>query len=284
MPSISKILIVNADDFGLTQSVNQGIVRCFREGIVTSASILTNGKAFKEAVRLTKENNLDVGIHLTLMEGKPVSEGSQVQSLINKEGYFPKNYINFSLKYFCSKISLNDIETELRAQIEKFLGAGLKPTHVNSHNHVHMFPGIIDVVIRLMKQYGIKFIRIPVEPVISLRDRFSFNAVAKLFLVALARTARHKILNYGLRTTDFFEGLFISGRLSRKNLIEVLGHIKPGVTELMCHPGYVDAELLDLHPWNYNWDKELEALCDEEVKKKVESLGIKLAGFGASLN
>lgn len=277
----SKILIVNADDFGLTHSISYGILKCFKEGILTSASVLTNGKAFEEAVRLTKENNLDVGIHLTLMDGKPVSGSSAVRSLVDKEGNFPKNYINFSLQYFYSKILLSEVETEFRAQIKKFLDAGLKPNHINGHNHVHMFPAITEVVIKLMKQYGIKFMRIPIVPVRPLWDKLSINSAAKLFLIAFAKSAKRKILEHDLHTTDFFEGLFISGRLSKKNLMEALERIKPGVTELMCHPGHADEESLALYPWNYHWEEEAEALCDAEVRNAVEHLGIKLSGFGA---
>ena len=274
-----KTLIVNADDFGLTHSINQGIIKCFNDGIVTSASILPNGRAFEEAVNLAKECNLNVGIHLTLMDGEPLSRSELVRSLIAKNNYFPGNYVDFSLRYFSKRILLNDIETEFRAQIEKFMDAGLEPRHVNGHNHVHIFPGIIDIVINLMKEYGIKFIRVPCTPVFSSFKRLSLNSIAKFFLVSFARAAMRKISNRNLYTTDFFEGLFISGALTKKNLHEVLEGINAGLTELMCHPGYVDNELLALYSWNYNWENELNALCDDEIKKKIESLGIKLAGF-----
>lgn len=138
--SAPKILIVNSDDFGLSHSINQGIVKCFKDGIVTSASILTNGKAFEEAVMLTKENHLNTGIHLTLTDGQPVSKSKYIPTLVDKNTYFPRSYVDFSLPYFRLKISSKDVETEFRAQIEKFLETGLKPTHVDGHQHIHMFP------------------------------------------------------------------------------------------------------------------------------------------------
>lgn len=276
---MDKTLIVNADDFGLTHSVNQGILKCFKDGIVTSASILVNGKASKEAIKLSKENHLSVGIHLTLMDGQPVSKRDQVQSLVDKSGFFPKDYMNFSLKYFRAGISLKDVETEFRSQIEKFLETGLKPAHINGHNHVHMFPRIIDIVIRLMKQYAIKSVRIPDAITFPSWKTPSLNALAKLFLVAFARAARRKISNHGLYKTDFFEGLFISGNMLKKELLRVLDRLKPGVTELMCHPGYEDRELYTLHSWNYNWEEELNALCDNDIKKRINKLGITLASF-----
>ncbi len=159
------------------------------------------------------------------------------------------------------------------------MDAGLKATHINGHNHVHMFPRITDITIKLMHQYGIKSIRVPYVPVFSSWKISSFNTLAKNFLVAFAKSAKSKISIHGLFTTDFFEGLFVSRKLFKDELIKILERTKPGLTELMCHPGYEDSELHTLHLWNYNWEKELNALCDDDIKKRINKLGITLAGF-----
>ncbi|MBI4844293.1 MAG: ChbG/HpnK family deacetylase [Nitrospirae bacterium] len=275
----SKILIVNADDFGIARPVNEGILRCFRQGIVTSASVLSNGSGFDDAAAAALSEKLNVGIHLTLMDGSPLSDAGKVQSLTDGRGFFLRDYASFSLRYFRGGISLPEAEREFRAQIEKFLSAGLKPSHINGHNHVHIFPGLADIVIKLMKEYGIKTVRMPDASMSGALKNPSVNSLAKLILISLARRAKKKVLANGLFAPDHFEGLFSSGRLFKSEILSVLDRLKPGVTELMCHPGLDDRELALAHPWGYGWGKETEALCDSEVKKRAAELGIRLTGF-----
>ncbi|MBI4847184.1 MAG: ChbG/HpnK family deacetylase [Nitrospirae bacterium] len=279
MLSPSKILIVNADDFGLALPVNRGIVKCFKEGIVTSTSLLSNGSAFDDAVDLAKSDGLNVGIHLTLMDGISVAEVGRVRSLTDGSGNFFKDYASFSKRYFSSKISLKEVEAEFRAQIEKFLAAGLKPSHINGHNHVHMFPAITDIVIKLMKEYGIKTARVPQAPVLQSFTKLNLNSFAKLFLITFAIQAKRNIKAAGLLSPDHFEGLFASGRLFKSEILRVLQSLKPGVTELMCHPGILDDELAAIYPWNYGWEEEVASLCDQDVRNKIDELGIELSGF-----
>lgn len=129
-----------------------------------------------------------------------------------------------------------------------------------------------------MKEYDIKYIRIPYVSVFSWKQ-FSFNSFAKFFLIAFSKFAKQKIFKYNLYTTDFFEGLFNSGRLLEDEIERILNKLKPGVTELMCHPGYADKELLSLYPIGYHWEEELKALCSENIKEKINDLGIRLSFF-----
>lgn len=276
---MDKTLIVNADDFGLSPFINRGILKCFKEGILTSASILSNGDAFEEAARLAKEARLNVGIHLTLMDGRPLSPPGRVKSLVGSDGLFLKNYIDFSMKYFFSKIALSDIETEFRLQIEKFISAGLTPKHINGHNHVHMFPGVLDITMKLMGEFDIKKMRIPCAGISPFLKNISSNSFAKLFLVALAALARRKISKQGFTAPDNFEGLFVSGKLGKKAILDIIERLGEGTTELMCHPGYGDSGSETLFPWNYQWEEEMNALCDQDVRAKIDGLGIRLAGF-----
>jgi hopanoid biosynthesis associated protein HpnK len=279
-PEITNILIVNADDFGLTHSVNRGIMQCFKNGIVTSTSLLANGKAFEDAVAISQKNHMNIGVHLSLMDGKPVSDIKKIPSLVDNNGCFYKNYISFSLRYFLSLLSHSEIETEFRAQIEKILNAGIAPDHIDGHNHVHIFPGIFDIIIRLMKEYNIKSVRVPCSSAIQFWSNISINSLAKVFLIFLARKARRKTLSNGFFTTDNFEGLFVSGKLLKNDISKILHRLKPGITELMCHPGFTDNETSDLHPWGYQWENELKALCDSDIqniirKKKIELITYK---------
>lgn len=276
---MSKTLIVNADDFGLSPSVNRGILKCFKDGILTSASMLSNGNAFEEAAGFAKAEGLNVGIHLTLMDGRPLSSGGRVKSLVDSSGLFSKNYIDFSRRYLLSGIALSDIETEFRAQIERFISAGLTPKHINGHNHVHMFPRVLDITLKLMGEFNISTIRIPCARILPSLKKISPNSFAKLFLVALAALSKRKILEHGFSAPDNFEGLFVSGKLGKKELLNIIERLRDGTTELMCHPGYTDSESARMYPWNYQWEEELNALCDADVKAKLYGLGIDLSGF-----
>jgi hopanoid biosynthesis associated protein HpnK len=274
-----KRLIVNADDFGLTKSTNIGILTCLKRGIVTSTSLLTNGDAFEHAIKLTKDNDIDVGVHLTLMDGLPVADCSQVMSLVDHNGCFPTNYVKFARRLFSGRVSLNDVEIEWRSQIEKFLDTGLHPSHINGHNHVHMFPGIVDIVIRLSLEYGIKNVRIPDAPIMSVFTHLSFNSIMKIFLILLSRRHRPLFTKAGLHSPTFFRGLFTSGNLNKSALAGIIASLRHGLTELMCHPAFRSPELDNRYKWNYAWEDEVDALCDESIKLLLKKNGITLQGF-----
>ena len=147
-----KQLIVSADDLGLTPGVNQGILRAFQEGIVTTASLLVTGKAFEEAVALARQNpELDVGLHLTLVEERAVLGHEVLPTQVDETGRFPRTNGEFFRRAFLGRISWDDVEREIAAQIARFQKTGLRLSHVNSHQHLHMFPPVFQIVSRLTR-------------------------------------------------------------------------------------------------------------------------------------
>src|SRR5438309_3622641 len=160
-----KKLIVTADDFGLTESVNQGIIEAHCRGIVTSTSLMANGGAFDDAVARAREApGLGVGAHLNLTQGPPVTRATLVRSLVHRDGEMSIGPIALGKKIATGKVRLGEVELELRAQIEKILNAGIELTHFDGHKHIQLLPGVFDIVLKLAREYGTKGIRCAVEP------------------------------------------------------------------------------------------------------------------------
>jgi hopanoid biosynthesis associated protein HpnK len=250
-----KQLIVNADDFGLTQGVNKGILDAHRYGIVTSTSLMANGEAFDEAVAISRRApRLSVGVHLVLTQGFPVSRPSAIPSIVDRAGQLylaPRRLLN---RLVAPRVSLCEIEVELRAQIAKVLQAGIRPTHLDGHKHVHVLPGVAEIVIRLAQEFGIPSVRCPIEdfpPVIPLFLRTSGAAVRvlKQYLVGrmvswFARRFKARLAHAGLHSPMHFFGLSQTGFLSFEIFEQILHRLPEGVSELMCHPGYADSDLV----------------------------------------
>lgn len=276
---MTKRLIVNADDFGLTKGINRGVISAFRNGIVRSASIIPVGGAFDDAIILTRENpSLDLGIHLCLTEGRPVLPADKIPSLVKKDGCFLNSHRDLVLNYISGKVYINDIIKELQAQVEKVLKTGIKITHIDSHGHIHALPSILNVVVGLAKTYEIPYIRCPNEssivPGVRL-SRYIYKSVLSLFCVF----SRKNINNAGLFRTDYFFGFLNSGHLSEEYLSAILGRIKNGVTEIVCHPGICDPGTNIFKHWGYMWEEEVKVLSSEHIKKIMKDLNIELVSF-----
>jgi predicted glycoside hydrolase/deacetylase ChbG (UPF0249 family) len=244
-----RTLIVTADDVGLHPGMTAGAIRAHQEGIVTACSIVANGAAFDDAVaRLRDVPSLEVGVHLTLVEERPLTPI-----------HFPRKYTSFVPLYTARLITLSAIERELRAQIERVLGSGLRITHLNGHQHLHLLPRIFGVVRRLAAEYAIPYVRI-VDDHGGVARRLSMRALS-----ALGRRAREAGL-----TNDRTIGVAIAGHLD--DVTPLLDHVE-GVTELVTHPGIG----VSGYGWGYDWDRETRALCDPRLPEEMEKRAITLA-------
>ncbi|MFB7140212.1 chitin disaccharide deacetylase [Gottfriedia sp. NPDC056225] len=229
-------LIVNADDFGYSRGINYGIIDAHKNGIVNSATMMMNMPGVSHAVELAKENpGLQVGIHLVLTCGKPLL--SDVPTLVNEEGNFKSRNEFFEHK----NISLEELEREWTKQIETFLESGLKPTHFDSHHHVHSIPEFLPVVQKLSKKYNLSVRRISEN---ALQGVTPFTDV---FL--------HGFYGEGV-TEDYFE--------------KVLTHVQDGQSvEVMCHPGYLDHEILNNSSYAKDRVKETLVLSAVKLPKEI---------------
>jgi predicted glycoside hydrolase/deacetylase ChbG (UPF0249 family) len=241
------MLIVTADDVGLHPGMTEGAIRGHREGVVTACSVVANGAAFEDAVaRLRELPTLEVGVHLTLVEERPLTAMR-----------FPKKYTSFAPLFAARCIPMAAIERELRAQIERVLEAGLRPQHLNGHQHLQMFPRIFALVARLAREYSIPYVRIVDD------HGGGDRALAMRILSALGRRARASFTN------DRTIGVANAGHL--RDVLPLLDHVE-GITELVTHPG-VD---VTGYAWNYAWDEETRALCAPGLRDELARRGINL--------
>lgn len=288
---MKKRLIVNADDFGLAESVNRGIIVAHRDGIVTSTSLLANGSAFDQAIATSRQfPQLSVGVHLNISEGRPVSPAAQIPSLVNERGELHFRPFHLWIKILRRQISLDEIRLECRAQILKVLHAGVTPTHLDGHLHVHVLPQLSPILIALAREFGIRGVRCPAEDLeatlpllwkVNGAGFASFERSAIAYGVSsFARRFREQLRMAGLVYPDAFLGLAHTGFLDARALGALLAFVPNGSTELMCHPGYASAQVESLGGGlTRERETEVLALTAPEARKIVGDLGIRLADF-----
>jgi len=284
-------LIVNADDLGWTHGVNRGIAEAHRNGIVTSASLIANGCAFEAGVQTASESpRLGVGVHLNLSDGKPVAPAEEVKSLLDENGDFSGGPETLLFRLTAKSLETREVETEWNAQIEKVRAAGIRPTHLDGHKHVQMLPGLFAVALRLAKKHGIEAVRVAHEAS-SLRAALTSGGeptgvtlkqgVQARGLKLLARNAREMTQRAGIGAADYFCGIAQTGVLTKKGVQQLLASLPEGTTELMCHPGYADADLKkSATRLQKSRETELEILTDDDIRKSIATLGIRLINYG----
>ena len=275
-------LIVNADDFGLHAAVNRGILAAHTEGIVSSTSLMAGGAAFDDAVRIAKQcPQLGVGVHLTLVGARPVLPVAEVSSLLDEAGDFYGSYPLFIKRFLRGKIRLAEVERELAAQIDRVRMAGIQPSHLDSHQHLHVLPGIGGLVLDLSRRFSIRAIRIPAEPVafIGATPATVGRLVGRGGLTMLANLFRQHAAAAGIRTSDHFYGMLAGGQLTEPAILAILRRLPPGDSELMTHPGFADESLADAFRWDYQWDAERQALTAPAVRALLAERQIRLISF-----
>ena len=275
-------LIVNADDFGLHAAVNRGILTAHTEGIVSSTSLMAGGAAFDDAVRIARHcPQLGVGVHLTLVGARPVLPVAEVSSLLDEAGDFYGSYPLFIKRFLRGKIRLAEVERELAAQIDRVRMAGIQPSHLDSHQHLHVLPGIGGLVLDLARRFSIRAIRIPAEPVafIGATPATVGRLAGRGGLTMLANLFRQHAAAAGIRTSDHFFGMLAGGQLTEPAILAILRRLPPGDSELMTHPGFADESLADAFRWDYQWDAERQALTAPAVRALLAERQIRLISF-----
>ncbi len=278
-----KFLIVNADDFGLHPSVNEAIARGFQNGIITSTTLLAGGTAFEDAVAVAGTlPRLGVGIHTALVGGmNPVADPAKVKSLLDENGKLLPDYGEFVLRDLAGEIDYSDVYRELSAQFAKISETGLTLTHVDGHQHLHVWPRVLPIVLALCEKYHIRAMRIPAENVRYGKHLADWRRlIGKTGLTVLANRARRKIRAAGMVTTDHFWGMMDGGHLTERKLLQLLPQLQGGFHELMCHPGSSNIRLGAQYGWEYNWEKEYQALTSPNVYELLMHEGIHRINFG----
>ncbi|HWF37206.1 MAG TPA: ChbG/HpnK family deacetylase [Candidatus Acidoferrales bacterium] len=278
-----KRLILNADDFGLTRGVNQGIIRAHQHGILTSTTLMATAPEFEDACALARANqSLGVGCHIVLVGGTAVTPPEKISSLADQSGALPKSLLGFAAKVSRGQIRANDIATEVAAQIQKIRAAGIEPTHIDTHKHTHAHPKVMDVIGQVARDCRITRIRRPIE---QLGKSWEGGGLSKQFAAAVAvRTVANEFQSlaqkYGLRAPDHFLGLAMTGQLGRTELRRMIENLPEGTVEIMLHPGICDGDLASTRSrLQQQRQLELDGLTDSDVKLTIAKEGIQLITY-----
>jgi len=243
-------LIVNADDFGLTAGVNRGIAEAHRSGIVTSSTLMANGPAIEDAIRVAASNaGLSVGCHVVLVDGEPLLDSREISTLLKgkDDARFEEGIARFASRVLRRQIDPEQVEAEVTAQIRKLQAAGVCVSHLDTHKHTHIFPRILRPILRAAKACGVRAIRNPFGRVAfsqianrpNLWKRYGQVKMLNAWAAAFART----VAEAGMRTTDGSLGIVATGSMDDRMFRLILENLPEGTWELVCHPGYNDGEL-----------------------------------------
>lgn len=268
-----KILVVNADDFGFTPDVNAGIVHAFREGILTATTLMANGDAFDDAVRLARENpGLDVGCHFVLCGGG--------HSLLPPYPALPASVPRLVSAVYTGALRL---EAELEAQLRHIRAAGIQPVHLDTHKHTHLLPPVLDAIVAVAHRHGVRFIRRPFDlpmGMLGLPAAPLSKRPTALGMQLLRRRFSRILASRGYLATNHFTGFQLTGRYRTQDLVQLIAHLPEGVTELMTHPGFHGAALQAARTrLKESRLRELEALTAPEVRAAIEQHGVRLSGY-----
>jgi len=273
-----KQLIVTADDFGAATQVNEAVERAHREGILSAASLMVAGAAAHDAVTRAKTMPaLRVGLHLVLVEGKPVLPARAVPDLVDANGNFRTDMARAGAAMFFLPKVRAQLAAEIAAQFEAFAATGLKLDHVNAHKHFHLHPTIASLILDIGKAHGLKGARVPLEPQAVLGRIEPRKASAVVALTApFARSLRRRFRQAGITSPDQVFGLAWSGAMTNKRLAGLIEHLPEGLTEIYMHPA--TGPYAGSAP-GYQYQGELAALTDPALLARLAAKGIKSGGF-----
>ena len=277
-----KQIILNADDFGRHELINRAVEKGAADGVLRSATLMPGGAAFDDAVALARHTPaLGVGIHLTLVNGNPVLPPAEIPSLVTQEGVFADDHTAFAVRLLRGKVNPEEVRAELAAQLRRVEAAGIHPTHADSHQHMHVLPGIIDIVLDLCKEARLPAMRAPRAPLFV----GDFGGVGQLIgrtgLAVLARRAAAKAKRRGIRVPDHFAGIVAGEAVDTATLTRIAANLRDGTTEVMLHPGTDNAVLIRASFWEHDFEAELAAVCAPAVQDALAASGAAIESFRA---
>jgi chitin disaccharide deacetylase len=285
-------LIINADDFGLTAGVNRAIVEAHERGVVSSATLMANGQAFDEAAKLAGSRpRLGVGCHIVLVDGIPLVGDAATHTLIDGSRSiagaprFREGIGKFAALALLGRLAPDEIEAEATAQIRKLQSAGIVVTHLDSHKHTHMFPQVFRPLLRAAKACGVTAIRNPFERIrgaeVASRPALWQRWAEVKVLRGLVRQFREAVRQAGMTTPDGTVAIVATGALDERLLRRMVEHLPDGVWELVCHPGYNDAELQAVPTrLRESREQELRILTSQATRDLLETNGVKVISYG----
>jgi chitin disaccharide deacetylase len=284
-------LIINADDFGLTGGVNRGILESHMSGLVTSATLMANGGAFDEAVQMAKSaDRLSIGCHVVLVDGVAVLGRYRIPTLVHsrasdrKQSSFRKSITGFAARTVLGRLSAKEIEAEASAQIRKVQSAGIEVSHVDTHKHTHLWPQVLRPLLSAARGCGVRRIRNPFEPapsrIIAERPGLWKRYAQTRAVGGLAQEFQRSVRDAGFITPDGTLGIIVTGKLGDRLFRLMIDKFPEGTWELVCHPGYCDAELVGFPTrLRKSREQELQLLTRPAIRDLVKRNGIELISY-----
>jgi chitin disaccharide deacetylase len=274
-------LIVCADDFGCDAAVNEAVEIAHRNGILSTASLIVAAPEADDAVARAKRlPKLRVGLHLVLIDGKPLLSTAELGGLVGGDGRFDDDQLRAGFRWFLMPALQRRLAAEIRAQFEAFRATGLALDHVNAHKHMHIHPTVARLVVQIGRDYGMRAVRLPKEPVRVLRRAYPEERRRPAIFRPAVTGLRRRLRRAGLASNDYAFGIAWSGRMTEDRVLGLLPHLPPGVSEIYCHPATCETRALMTAAPGYRHVDELGALLSARVRRRIGELGISLVGYG----
>jgi len=282
-----KKLIVTGDDFGLALPVNEAVIEAHRRGILTAASLMVGEEFSRDAVERARQiPSLKVGLHLTLVEGHPVSDPRLIPDLVDPGGSFSNHLARAGFRFFFHPGIRSQLETEIRAQFEAFRQTGLVLDHADSHNHMHLHPTVLRLMLKVGKDYGLTAVRLPNEPPLRSGKASGKSPGPRLaswlFLCPWLNLTRVLLRRARIRYNDYFFGMGDSGAMTKNLVLRIIDNLPDGLTEIGFHPATRRSKETDASMPNYRHVDEFLALTDESVLEAVSARKIQRIAFSKS--
>ena len=273
-------VILSADDFGLSEAVNEGIERAHREGVLGSASLMVAGAAAADAIRRARQMpNLRVGLHLVVIEGAAILPPAAIPDLVDAGGWFPSDQLKLGVNYFFRPGVRRQLAAEIRAQFEAFAATGLTLDHADAHKHMHLHPTVGRMMVEIGRDFGLRALRVPSEPTHVMAACGVPGTLAARAMAAGTRVLRRQIARAGMIANDHVFGLAWSGHMTEQRLLKLISQLPDGISELYFHPAARrDAAIAALMP-GYDHVGELQALLSPAVRAALGD--VTLTHYGA---
>ena len=272
--NLKKFLIVTADDFGIHTAVNEAVTQATTDGILTAASLMVGAPAAEDAVRRARElPQLRVGLHLVLADGLAVLPRKQIPDLVDGQGRFGDGMWLDGVRYFALPALRRQLEAEIRAQFAAFARTGLVLDHVNAHKHFHLHPTLLKIIVRVGREFGIPAVRVPDEPL------WFSRGVGAVLLTPWVALMKARLRAAGIAHNDQVFGIASTGKLDEAVLLDILGRLPPGVTEIYLHPATDSGAPITPTMSDYRHSAELAALLSQRVAAAAAATGAVRGGF-----
>ena len=275
-------VIVSADDFGLSEEVNEAVEQAHTRGLLGTASLMVGGPAAADAIaRAHRLPGLHVGLHLVVIEGDAVLPPDRIPLLVGPDGWFPSDQLALGRRYFFRPDVRRQLADEIAAQFEAFAATGLPLDHANAHKHMHLHPTVGRLLIEAGRRHGLRALRVPSEPAAALRAAGTRDTWPAAMLRAWTRLLRQQARRAGLVTNDACFGLAWSGRMTSERVQALAAHLPEGLSEIYFHPATSHGtEIGRLMP-DYRHRAEFEALCDPDLRAALDRSGATLSSWAS---